>query len=297
VEPIDLYTAHEQKARQVAQGLCHHYQYSGALAFQDEANSEALIALWKRCVRFDPMKQVLQRQQEANRLQAQADEILMASIFLYEPPAPVIVSDPYSTFWISSIQYVRGSVLDYFRAERIITKFVRRGTMQKLTPLQVKKLRNRIVDWDDEELLLRLANEYGIDVAEMADLRPTMLYQDRFISLSQLVSDRANGFHVQNNADLNQTVGDWIASESKTDANDDRRHMRSLIETLRDTAGLTADERQALDLCYSEQGDTVSEVGDMLGVSRREVEKRLSRAYEKMRVAAGQKAMELVGAA
>ena len=255
------------------------------------------MALWKLCEKFDPSKQLFQRRQEVARMQSQADEILLSGIFCYDQPPPVVISDPYSTFWISSIRRVRGAVLDYFRAERIITKFVRRGSLRNLTPHQVKKLKNRIVDWDDEEHLVMLAAEYGIDPSEMVELRPTMLYQDRFVSLSQLISDRANGFHVQNQTDIGQTVGDWIASESKTDAEDERKTMKSTIESLRDSAELTAEESQVLDLCHSELGYTENEVGEMLGVSRREIEKRLSRAYGKMRVAAGQGALELVGAA
>jgi len=297
VDPEKLYSLHEPKARQIAQCLCHHYQYSGALAYQDEANSEAQIALWKMCRNFDPSKQRFQRQQEAAKLQNQTDEILLAEIFGYDLPPPVIISDPYSTFWISSVQRVRGAVIDYFRSERIITKFERRGSIKKLTAHQVKKLKNRIVDWDDENHLFMLAEEYGIDPGEMNDLRPTMLYADRFISLSQPISERANGFHAQNQVDAGQTIGDCLAGESRVELEDKRQSIRSMLEVLRDQSRLTVGENEVLDLIYSDLGYTEMEVGDMLGIGKREVEKRLSAALSKMRAAAGQAELQLSGAA
>lgn len=284
---------YEPKAKQVALGLCFHYRYSGAFSLEDEAGSEALTALWKCCVKFDPSKQLFVRKQEEFRKkewqEQNSEDILLACLLNYSPPAQPNYADPYSTFWIASIRRVRGAVLDFFRAERIITKFVQRGSLKNLSAQQIKKLKNRIVDWEDEGHLHKLAEEYGVAPEDMDELRPTMLYQDRFISMSQLVSERANGVYVQNQSDPGGTVGDWIASGQRADEADEAQHARVVTRELRRRANLTQQEERALDLIYSDLGHTTAEAGALMGLTRNQVEKMVTIACRKMRDAADPK--------
>jgi DNA-directed RNA polymerase specialized sigma24 family protein len=124
-----------EKAREVAKSLCFYYAVSGALAFQDEATSEAYKALWLCCQRFDPKRQVMQRR----KAQIQTDEQFWAIIFEYPLPES-IPFDPYANFWMCSIQRVRGGVLDFFRAQRLITKRSKKpGEEQKPTMLHAER--------------------------------------------------------------------------------------------------------------------------------------------------------------
>jgi DNA-directed RNA polymerase specialized sigma24 family protein len=146
--PLDLFEAYRDKAEKMASSLCWHYQVSGALAFQEEAKSEALMALWKECQKFDPQKQGFQRKQYSVQV--------FWNVLLGDQSFPLTsAKNPYANFWIYCVQKVRGRVIDFFRAQRLITK--------------------------------QQPNAAGI--------RPkkTLLYRDRFISTSTQVSELRSG--------------------------------------------------------------------------------------------------------
>jgi RNA polymerase sigma factor (sigma-70 family) len=110
----ELFHAHAEKARDLARKLCHFYAISGALSHMEEAESEAMRGLWWCCSRFNPRRQELQRR-------TLHDETFWSIMLRYEPPT-YDPRDAYKNFWISSIRRIRGSVLDYFRSEKLITK-------------------------------------------------------------------------------------------------------------------------------------------------------------------------------
>lgn len=111
--PLELFERHCAQAEKLAVNLCHHYAVSGALSYQDEAKSEALLALWKQAEAFDPNKQTMQRQQ--------FEQSYFAALLGIEVP-PAKFKDPYDIFWFSAVMRVSGAVLDFFRSQRLIFK-------------------------------------------------------------------------------------------------------------------------------------------------------------------------------
>ncbi len=234
--PEDLFTRHSQQADKLALDLCHFYAVSGALAYRDEACSEAKLALWKQAVTFNPAKQLMQR--------VVAEESYWAALIGYDMPVPKY-RDPYDTFWISSIQRVRGAVLDFFRSQRLITK------LPKILPGE-KQIR-------------------------------TMLYYERFVSMnkpiSSVVGNRAS--HEQESG--TETFGDFLLSKDRTDSNDDRRDMRLRIELLTKRAGLTSKEYRIIILTFTEDEHDAKEISIILGIPEAKVKKMKSEALAKMR--------------
>lgn len=101
----------------MAENLCWHYAVSGALAYQEEAVSEALLGLWQACTRFDESKQVMQRRELRRIAEYHFWHLLFAGAL------PVFAADAtYQNFWIWAVRRIRGSVIDLFRRERIITR-------------------------------------------------------------------------------------------------------------------------------------------------------------------------------
>lgn len=61
MSPEDLFAAHVDRAEKIATALCWRYRVSGALFYQEEARSEARLALWRACRNFDPGRQARAR--------------------------------------------------------------------------------------------------------------------------------------------------------------------------------------------------------------------------------------------
>ena len=114
VSPHQLFETHMSKADRIAERLCWHYRISGALLYQEEARSEARMALWRCCMLFDPSLQALQ-----NKISKALEQSLFWSpIFGFKVQDSR--KDPYATFWIWSIQRINGRVLDFFRSQQLI---------------------------------------------------------------------------------------------------------------------------------------------------------------------------------
>lgn len=278
MSPQDLFDSNVSKAEEVASRLCFFYAVSGALNYRDEAISEAKMALWKCCCRFDPNKQRMQIKQQKIR----TEEILLSCIFGYSTPADPspVNSDPYKNFWISSLTRIRGSVLDYFRSERLIIKPVITGELSTLTRATIKKIKNRIGVDDDDDIAL----QYGISLEALQRLKPTMLHQERFLSL-----DRSLGGDPTSN---DYSGREWesfyevIASSSKTDQNDEAQHMRFILLHMKTKAALSPDEAAALDYFYSEAGYSRAEVAGLMKTTTGKVKNLIEDAILKLRGAA-----------
>ena len=113
--PEELFEEYRDRAERIAQSLCWHYQVSGALNHQEEAKSEALLALWRACQAFDPEKQALENKKRA------AESNVLTAIFGVHIKTKK-AKNPYANFWMWAITRVRGRVIDYFRSERLITR-------------------------------------------------------------------------------------------------------------------------------------------------------------------------------
>lgn len=280
--PQDLFDSHVSKAEEVASRLCFFYAVSGAMNYREEAISEAKMALWKCCCRFDPNKQRMQIKQQGVMAQAIAEEIILSCIFDYQiPPASVSPTntDPYKNFWISSLTRIRGSVLDYFRTERLIIKPVVAGELAMLTRATIKKIKNRIgVDDDDD-----ISREYGISLQALEKLKPTMLHQERFLSLDRALGDACGD---GDSSGGRESFYDIIASNSRTDHGDDAQHVRYVILNIKSKAFLTIEEEKALDYFYSDAGYSRAEVAGLMQLTTAKVKNLIDEAILKLRTSA-----------
>jgi RNA polymerase sigma factor (sigma-70 family) len=93
---------------------------SGALAFQEEAKQEALQELWKCAVAFDPDKQCLQ-------MRVVGSNAIFWKAVLGKDLSLLPMKKRYSNFWIWATMRIRGRVLDFFRAQRLITRAPKRS--------------------------------------------------------------------------------------------------------------------------------------------------------------------------
>jgi len=178
-------------------------------------------------------------------LRQRSEEMLWAVVMEYSIPNFEDV-DPYSRFWMNAVQYVRGAVLDFFRSERLITK-------------RVKK--------------------------EGEEVKPTMLYAERFPSLDTLVSQVANGVH--GNRDVEgESFSDTFPSSLRTDASDDIRERRAQIQAIESASDLTPQETQIIRLCFHENDYSPNEVAKLLGLPLGHVKLVMNTALTKMRMAA-----------
>lgn len=279
MQPLDLYLRHEKQAEEVAVKLCYHYQFSGALPFKDDAIGEAKKALWKCAVTFDPAKQVMACRKEAQ----QAAEVLAAIIFGYLPPE-YEERDPYANFWMASIMRVRGSVQDLFRSQKLIRKFVAKGTLKKLSKQDIKDIQQRMFNCEDEE---SIAAAYAIEVGQLEELKPSMLYYEKFVSLSRPISDYADGsYAVAGFAAVGESLGDMLPSKESTDSCEGRIANRSMIEHLKKSSQLTVEEARAVELTYSDEEPTAAEVAKKMGTTVKRIDVFIASAIEKMKCSA-----------
>lgn len=277
MSPQELFDLHVYKAYQVASKLCLFYAVSGSRNYREEAISEAKMALWRCCVEFDPNKQVMQiRQQQLDNKQ-KSEEIILACIFGYEaPPVPTEKNqDPYKNFWMLSLLRVRGSVIDFFRQQRLIIKPVITGELANFDKATIKKIKNRVGVDDDDDIAL----EYGISHRALEKLKPTMLYQERFLSLDRAL-DAACG---EGESRKRDSFNDIIASNSRTDHGDKTRDSRNLITIIKSKAQLSEIEEKVIDYLYSEDGYSASDVAAIMHITSAKVKNLAREALNKMR--------------
>jgi DNA-directed RNA polymerase specialized sigma24 family protein len=121
VAPEDLFTAHVEKAEKIATALCYRYRVSGALSYQEEAKSEARLALWRACQTFDPSRQGL----EVRKAREHMASCFWNPIFGSPPPPPSEHTDPYDTFWIWAVRPIYGRIIDWFRSYHLIKRMAK----------------------------------------------------------------------------------------------------------------------------------------------------------------------------
>lgn len=278
MSPQELFDSHVHKAEEVSSRLCFFYAVAGALNYKDEAASEAKMALWKCCRKFDPNKQRMQIKLQGSQAKALSEEIILSCIFNYELPvsSPPTNLDPYKNFWISSLTRVRGSVLDYFRSERLIIKPVVTGELSTLTRATIKRIKNRIgVDDDDD-----VAREFGISLQALEKLKPTMLHQERFLSLDRALGDACGD---NESGGGRESFYDIIPSNSRTDQGDEVQHTRYLILNMKNKASLTKQEEMAIDYFFSDAGYSKAEVAGLMQVTTSVVKNLIEDAILKLR--------------
>lgn len=265
--------------------LCHTYRVSGAMAYQDEAISRALMALWIKCCDFDPSKQLMQRKEEESRI----NELFHRFIFGMEPE-PYVAKDPYSNFWMYCFTRVRGSVLDFFRSEKLIRKFVLKGILEELPREAIKKIQQRMFEGEDSA---SLASELGVPVEHIDLLKPSMLHCFRFVSLSQMLSDSTDGSYSDTRAACSRkdTFADLVTREKENPSIDERLASISLANRIKSDAGLDPQEQEVVDIYYSDYGYSPAEAAERTKSSRKEFERLLASAVAKMKAVASRHAV------
>lgn len=271
--PEDLFHLYSPKAKEVVNKLVWYFACSGALQYQDEAHSEGQLALWQFCNRFDPSKQAFQIKKE----RAQQSELIYSLIFDYDPPE-YSPSDPYANFWMLALLRVRGAVIDFFRAERLITKRSLGPELKALTKEQVRDIRNRLSRKESEE---KIAQDYGVPISGLNCLRPTMFHRERFVSLDRQLSDFSHGSKPGSFG--GDSFGDVLPAPDKETVNVEQNHLASMVAVARRDAGLSKEERKVLDLYFSDDDMTKSDVARKMGLGQVKVSEILSGALKKLR--------------
>lgn len=118
MSPTDLFAAHVEKAEKIATALCYRYRISGALVYQEEAKSEARLALWRACQNFDPGRQAL----EIRKVRERMASCFWNPLFGSPPPPPSEHTDPFDTFWIWAVRPIYGRIIDWFRSYHLIKR-------------------------------------------------------------------------------------------------------------------------------------------------------------------------------
>lgn len=276
MSPTELFEAHSQKAEEIAEKLCYLYTVSGALAYREEAKSEARMALWKCCLRFDPRKQLMQRKKQ----KLKEEEQLWAAVLGYPPPEiPSEESyDPYKNFWIASLRRIRGSVLDLFRSERLIVKRGVKGELEAIDKRDLAEIKRRFRRGDPIDAICA---DFAISEEALEQLKPTMLYQEKFLSLDRRLGDfSSNGSSDHGGSD---SFADLLPSRDRADGNDEALHLRHQIESAKSKANLSRQESRVMELCFHEAGWSKADAAKLLGISPMRVGFALQSALAKMR--------------
>lgn len=269
--PTDLFFLHQQKAKDVAIKLCWYYACSGALNFQDEAQSEAQMGLWKYCQEYDPSKQ----RNEVKKERARTDEIIQCLVFGYPPPI-YPPRDPYATFWMFGILRVQGGVLDFFRKERLITKPSPGPDVKGFPKSSLKDIKKRLSAGEPEE---EIAARYSISVKSVRGLKPTMLYQERFVSLDRPLSDFSNGGGYA----AGDTFGDVLPAPDTSEHRIEREHILYMVGMLKGNARLTDAEQKAISLYYDEEENSKAQVARLMHVPFTTASELIESGLQKMR--------------
>ena len=121
MSPEDLFQAHVDRAEKIATALCWRYRVSGALFYQDEARSEARLALWRACRNFDPTRQEL----EIRKIRQHELAHFWNPLFGTPPPPDTDHQGPYDNFWIWAVRQIYGRVIDWFRSYHLIKRMAK----------------------------------------------------------------------------------------------------------------------------------------------------------------------------
>lgn len=117
--PEQLFLAHKDKAEKLAERLSWHFAAAGAQSFSDEAKGVARLTLWNKCREFDPKRQTMAK----IRWRWKAESTFWGPLMGTKPSGEVqSARDPYDSFWLWAQQRVRGSVMDYFRSQKLIVR-------------------------------------------------------------------------------------------------------------------------------------------------------------------------------
>lgn len=118
MSPTELFQTNVDKAEKLATSLCWRYRVSGALTYQEEAKSEARVALWRACTRFDPGKQEL----EIRKIREYSATQFWDPLFGLSPSLTPPPSNPADNFWIWAVRQINGRVIDWFRSYHLIKR-------------------------------------------------------------------------------------------------------------------------------------------------------------------------------
>lgn len=250
--PDELFTLHSPAAREIVTKLIWHYRSSGALQYQDEAHSEGQLALWQLCNRFDPGKQAFQVKKERQR----QTDLLYSIMFGYDltPVAPI---DPYQNFWMLVVLRVKGAVIDFFRAQKLILKRSLPPDLKQMSKEQLRDIKNRLGRKEDEQ---QIAANYGIQAKSLDELKPTMFYRERFVSLDRNLSD-FGGVAGSNGGD---SFADVLPAPDCSGDAEQQAHIAYLITLAMQDAELNQQETRVIDLYFYDnrsKADVAREVG------------------------------------
>lgn len=271
IAPEVLFGIYTSSAKELVTKLIWHYSSSGALQYQDEAHSEGQLALWQLCQRFDPTKQAFQVKKERER---QA-ELLHSMIFCYDLPEERPV-DPYANFWMLAVLRVRGGVLDFFRAQKLIVKRSMPEDIRQLTKEQLRDIKNRLSRKEDEK---QIAADYGIKPKSLNDLKPTMFYRERFVSLDRNLSDFGNGSGSMNG----DSFADVLPAPDISEEKEEQAHISYMITLAMQDAELNAEQMEVLRLYFGEGNPTKSQVARQMNVKQSYVSELLNDSICKLR--------------
>lgn len=246
--PQELFDKHQARAERIAEGLCWHCQISGALAFQEEAKQEALQELWRCAVNFDPDKQSLQ-------LRVSGSNAVFWNAVMGKDLSELPVKKSYSNFWIWTAMRVRGRVLDFFRAQRLITRLPKKSEDKPDAP------------------------------------RYTMLYKDRFLSANNPVLRKSsNSSRVSEGGPSPHgeiiSYFDLFPSKDRADHADELNDQRKKIAAILESSSLTPDEKNVIALYYGDEELSRSDIAEKLGKTGVMIGVELKSALSKMRSAA-----------
>lgn len=225
MSPIELFEVHRSKAERVAERLCWHYQISGALRLVQDAKQEACLALFKESSRFKPRRQAFARRKDRMAITA-----VYWSILRKQKREALPEQDPYSTFWMFAVARVQGSVIDFFRKQRIIQRLPQAEADQ---PVFCERCTSPMLVFSQE-------CEHGGFCRQPR----TMLYHERFLS--------ASGSPDDDSTPCRSTYFDLFASRERADAADDLNHTRYQILSRAKAAGLDYQEMKVVTLMCSE---------------------------------------------
>ena len=121
MSPEDLFNAHVDRAEKIATALCWRYRVSGALYYQEEAKSEARLALWRACQNFDPGRQAL----ELRKMRQHDLAHFWNPLFGAPPPSDSDHQNPFDNFWIWAVRQIYGRIIDWFRSYHLIKRMAK----------------------------------------------------------------------------------------------------------------------------------------------------------------------------
>lgn len=108
VSPEELFLRHQDATADIAKSLTWKFSSVGSKPFSEDIESEAKKGLWEACQRFKPDRQGL-------ACKTNFWNVVLSN----RSPSDI---DPYETFWSYAKLRIHGSVRDFLRKEKIITR-------------------------------------------------------------------------------------------------------------------------------------------------------------------------------